>query len=417
MSEDLVNTPSFMTPEVDRLWPVLAPGAVLIISAICFWLTHPALPEGLAAMGYGGAYMALYGIPGLLVLLFTMWFGPRYIDYLKERMMGQYIREDGPQSHHSKAGTPTSGGVIILAGMFLGMALTIFMLSFTRQLVLTPPIMAALGTVPLVGFGLGLLGYRDDALKIAKQQNKGLSGYAKLGIQVVLGLIAGGILMGCGHRPVLFLFNGMTLNLGWFYPFWVALVVTGTSNAVNLTDGLDGLASSTSMVTLLLMACMAGWMIPDNVDLALDLPVMMLSWVLMIATLGFFNFNRFPAKVFMGDCGSLALGGFIAMLAVLGHFEIGLVLLGGVFVLETLSVILQVIFFKATGQRLFKMSPLHHHFELSGWHETEVVRMLLLLQVLLGLACIFLFTMPVAGWILLAIAGAFLYNRFSSVAG
>jgi phospho-N-acetylmuramoyl-pentapeptide-transferase len=390
--ENLIQArPSFLSPLLDELWPALAPGALFLIAALIFILTREALPVSFAESDYGWAFSVMYALTGLPVLFFTMFFGPKYIGILKSRYMGQYIREDGPQSHLSKAGTPTSGGVIIMAGLCLGLFLVMVVLRQWHLVPFKPQVLACLSTVPLVGFGLALLGFQDDFLKVAKKQNKGLSGYAKLAIQVGLGLIAGLILMMNGHATLIHLPGGNDIQLGWFYPIWVTLVVTGASNAVNLTDGLDGLASGTSIVSLFLMAMFFPVMIPTMMAVEMGEALGLYSWVLMIATLGFMNDNRFPAKVFMGDCGSLALGGLIAMLSILGHLEVGLLLWGGVFVIETLSVMAQVLSFKLTGKRILKMAPIHHHFELLGWHETKVVKTFILLQLLLGGLGVFLY--------------------------
>jgi phospho-N-acetylmuramoyl-pentapeptide-transferase len=383
--------PSFLSPMLDVYWPALAPGILFLAAALIFMTTRQELPESLMASGYGWAFTILYALTGLPVLFFTMFFGPKYIEYLKSRYMGQYIREDGPQSHLSKAGTPTSGGVVILAGFCVGLFLVMIVLGQWKLVPFKPQVLACLSTVPLIGFGLALLGFQDDFLKVTKKHNKGLSGYAKLAIQVGLGLTAGVILMMNGHATLIHLPGNVNIQLGWFYPVWVTLVVTGASNAVNLTDGLDGLASGTSIVSLFLMALFFPLIIPTMMPVEMGEALGLYSWVLMMATLGFMNDNRFPAKVFMGDCGSLALGGLIAILSILGHLEVGLLLWGGVFVIETLSVMAQVLSFKLTGKRILKMAPIHHHFELLGWHETKVVKTFILLQLLLGGLGVFLY--------------------------
>ncbi|MGE0199592.1 MAG: phospho-N-acetylmuramoyl-pentapeptide-transferase [Candidatus Melainabacteria bacterium] len=283
--------------------------------------------------------------------------GNPYIRFLQQRYMGQYIREDGPQAHQSKAGTPTMGGVLIHMALVVTMAV----------LWLGAPHLRSVASLLAVGVLLlfGLLGGTDDYLKIAKKKNKGLSGYSKLAVQTLVGLGIGVWMMMAHHHSSVSLFGWMTVDLGWFYPVLAMLVINGASNAVNLTDGLDGLAAGSMIIALFGLGCLfyltAQW----------DLLAVVLA--LIGACAGFLFFNQNPARVFMGDTGSLALGGALGALAVLGRVEIWLILLGIVFVLEALSVILQVISFKTTGRRIFRMSPLHHHFELGGMSEVRVV--------------------------------------------
>jgi phospho-N-acetylmuramoyl-pentapeptide-transferase len=319
----------------------------------------------------------------LAPLLFVLLTGGPFIRFLQKQYLGQYIREDGPQSHQAKAGTPTAGGVLILSSLCFGM----LVLFFIHPNLLLSPVLWVLTFATLV---LGGLGLRDDYLKIAKKHNKGLSGYAKLAIQALVGLGVGVFASMHLETTDVLLLPDWFLPLGWFYPVFAMLVVVATSNAVNLTDGLDGLASSTTIISLLIFSLMVSGLSPypmSDTRLILGL----FAWLLIGGTLGFFYFNRHPARIFMGDCGSLALGGALATLAILGQVEIWLLLIGGVFVMETLSVILQVLSFKTTGKRIFKMSPIHHHFELCGWHETKVVRAFILLQFLLGIGALFLY--------------------------
>jgi phospho-N-acetylmuramoyl-pentapeptide-transferase len=313
----------------------------------------------------------------LVPLLLVGLTGNHYITFLKQKYFGQYIREDGPQSHQSKAGTPTAGGILILGAVLIGHLLAGLLkgsagLSITAWLVLIATLL------------LGGLGFWDDYLKIAKKHNKGLSGYSKLAIQGLVGLAIGLYAMQGNPTGEVSLFQLATLQLGWLYPVFAMLVITGTSNAVNLTDGLDGLAASTAACSFLSIAFIFSLITPFP-DLAWS------ALILLGATLGFLWFNKHPARIFMGDSGSLALGGAIGALAVLGHLEFWLLLLGGIFVLEALSVILQVISFKTTGKRIFKMSPIHHHFELSGWSEPMVVQRFIAFQFLLCLAAIFMY--------------------------
>lgn len=314
---------------------------------------------------------------GLAPLTLILVSGQAYIGFLKKRYMGQYIREDGPESHQSKAGTPTAGGVLILAGLLFG---TIFLSILKRPNFPTPEVWWVLG----ITFVFGALGFVDDYLKISKKKNKGVSGYTKLLIQVLVGAGLGWWMMQTNPTGTVNFFGLAQWQLGWLYPLFAAFAVTGSSNAVNLTDGLDGLASGTCFMTFMALSLILT--VSGQNDLAL------MSQMLAGASLGFLVFNRYPARVFMGDTGSLALGGALGALAIAGHVEFWLLFLGAVYILETLSVILQVISFKTTGKRIFRMSPLHHHFELGGWHETRVVYTFVTFQFLCCILAIFLYS-------------------------
>jgi phospho-N-acetylmuramoyl-pentapeptide-transferase len=314
---------------------------------------------------------------GLIPFLFSLLVGPRYIRFLKNRYMGQYIREEGPQNHQAKKGTPTSGGVLIL----MAVVVAVVVLSLVRGVVfLQGAVVWVLGAAVI----LGALGFADDYLKIAKKNNDGISGYVKLAIQIVVGLLIGYYAwQSSPEGSTVNVFGLFRVQLGWCYPLFSALVVTATSNAVNLTDGLDGLAAGTSLLSFMTISLLL--LAAGHVDLAL------LAQAFSGAALGFLMFNRHPARIFMGDTGSLALGGALAALAIIGHIEFYLLLVGAIFVLEALSVILQVASFKTTGKRLFKMSPIHHHFELSGWKETQVVYNFVTFQFLCCAIAIFLY--------------------------
>jgi phospho-N-acetylmuramoyl-pentapeptide-transferase len=295
-------------------------------------------------------------VAGAAPLILSLLLGQPYINFLRKRYMGQYIREDGPQSHLSKAGTPTAGGVLILLAFLFGLGC----LAYLRPGFLSTPVLLVAG----VTIVFGLLGFVDDYLKISKKKNKGVSGYTKLIVQVVAGAAVGWWAMQQPNGSVVDFFGLVQFELGWLYLAFAAFVVTACSNAVNLTDGLDGLASGTALITFMTLSMM---LLPTQPDLAL------VSMMLAGAALGFLVFNRYPARIFMGDTGSLALGGALGALAVAGKVEFWLTLLAAIYIAETLSVILQVISFKTTGKRIFRMSPLHHHFELGGWKETKVV--------------------------------------------
>lgn len=280
--------------------------------------------------------------------------GPLFIPVLKRLKFGQSIREEGPESHYIKAGTPTMGGVLILLGLIIPS------LVFAGS---NPEVLLAL----FVTLGHGLIGFLDDFIKVVLKRSLGLKARQKLLGQIIMALALAyiaSIYFGRGTDlwiPVL----GASVDFGVLYYFLIFLVLVGTTNAVNLTDGLDGLAAGTTTVAALAYAVIA---------LYFNKPHLAVFCVALAgACLGFLRYNAHPAKVFMGDTGSLALGGALAAVAVLTKTEFLLVIVGGVFVIEALSVIIQVISFKSTGKRVFKMSPIHHHFELSGWSETKVV--------------------------------------------
>jgi phospho-N-acetylmuramoyl-pentapeptide-transferase len=314
-------------------------------------------------------------------LLCWMW-GPYFIRRLVAKQIGQSIRDDGPQSHKKKAGTPTMGGGLILISTLIPCLLWVDMFN--------PLVWSAL----IVTWGFGAIGYIDDSLKVTKKNHRGLSGKIRL-----LGefIISGGVVAFLIHYHnfstvvnVPF-FKTLFIDLGWFYVPFASLVVVGTANAVNLTDGLDGLAIVPVMVsaaTLALFAYLTGHytianylLIPHVAGAGELTPV---AATIVAAGLGFLWFNTYPAQVFMGDVGSLSLGGFLGIMAVLTHNEILMALLGGVFVIEALSVITQVISFKLTGKRVFKMAPIHHHFELKGLTETKIIVRFWILSILLA---------------------------------
>ncbi|MFH0702474.1 MAG: phospho-N-acetylmuramoyl-pentapeptide-transferase [bacterium] len=288
-------------------------------------------------------------------MLLTMIIGVPYLDFLKKNFYGQFIREEAPASHTKKAGTPTMGGVVIVISALIGAILALIM---DEKIDIDAFIVLAVFSL------LALIGFRDDILKINQKQNKGISAKNKLLFQILVALIPALYLTFNGERMIS-VFDVFSINLGFLYPFLAIFIVIGASNAINLTDGLDGLAAGTS--TFAMLAVTVVCMIIGRTDLAI------ISAAIAGSCVGFLYYNKFPAKVFMGDTGSLALGGALGTLAILGKFELWLLIIGGVFVIETLSVILQVISFKTTGKRIFKMSPIHHHFELLGWTESKIV--------------------------------------------
>ncbi|QKS71524.1 phospho-N-acetylmuramoyl-pentapeptide-transferase [Paenalkalicoccus suaedae] len=293
----------------------------------------------------------------LLAFLLTVLMSPIVIPFLRRLKFGQSIREEGPQSHLKKTGTPTMGGVMIIFSIIIAS------LIFTSQF---DTIGYDVLLLILVTAGFGLLGFLDDYLKVARKKNLGLTSKQKFLGQVVISAIVYVVLLQVGlSTEIAVPGTDMSLDIGLLYFPLIIVMLVGASNAVNLTDGLDGLVAGTSAVAFGAFAIIA---------YSLELwSVSIFSIAVVGAVLGFLVFNAHPAKVFMGDTGSLALGGAIAMIAILTKTELLLVIIGGVFVIETLSVILQVASFKLRKKRIFKMSPLHHHYELSGWSEWRVV--------------------------------------------
>lgn len=302
--------------------------------------------------------------------------GKQYIQFLRQKSYGQFIREEGPESHQKKAGTPTMGGFYLLFVTFLSM---LFLTRFDIQ-----HWSVSVGLVWLTIVVLGGLGMSDDLLKILKKHNKGVHGYTKLAIQALLGLIIGLYVLLVLKRDAIGIPGLFTLHLGLFYPVFAALIMTTASNSYNLTDGLDGLAATTGFLTLMGL----GFILSAH---HADPSLLTLTLLLAGSCLGFFIYNRYPAQIFMGDTGSLSLGGAMATIAILSGCELALLLLGFVFMLESLSVVIQVISFKTTGKRVFKMSPLHHHFELCGWKETQIVFAAFFVQAITATLAIFIY--------------------------
>jgi phospho-N-acetylmuramoyl-pentapeptide-transferase len=329
-------------------------------------------------------FRAAYAAITALVLCF--WLGPPMIEWLRRVRLGQRIRTDGPQAHLVKAGTPTMGGLLIVTAIVVP---TLLWGNFHS----VPVWLALLATV-----WLGALGFLDDYLRVVKSYPKGLLGRYKLAGQVTLGLVIGATLLlwpeqgfpvTATHVPF---FKFRFVDFGWLFVPFVVLVITGSSNAVNLTDGLDGLASGLVAIASLTFAGMCYVSGHAKFSSYLHISYLPYSGELTVfcaavlgAALGFLWYNCHPADVFMGDTGSLALGGALGTVAILIKRELWLVLVGGVFVAETLSVMLQVTSFKLWGRRIFKMSPLHHHFELAGWPESRVVLRFYIIGALLAL--------------------------------
>lgn len=282
---------------------------------------------------------------------------PLFIPYLRKMKFGQSIREEGPESHMKKAGTPTMGGLIFMTAIVIStLAISFYTDLFTTQTLV----------LLLVFVGFGAVGFLDDFIKVVMKRNLGLTSLQKLIGQIVLSVAAFFLLqLGPFDTTVGIPFTNWTIDLGIFYVLFIIFWLVGFSNAVNLSDGLDGLVSGTASVAFAAFGILA--VLYGQYDSAL------FAFAVTGALLGFLLFNKNPAKIFMGDTGSLALGGALAMLSIILKQELLLLVIGIIFVVETLSVILQVISFKTTGKRIFKMSPIHHHFELSGWSEQKVV--------------------------------------------
>ncbi|EKN66338.1 phospho-N-acetylmuramoyl-pentapeptide-transferase [Neobacillus bataviensis LMG 21833] len=294
----------------------------------------------------------------IMGFLISVLLSPIFIPFLRRLKFGQSIREEGPKSHQKKSGTPTMGGVMILFSIII--TTLVMMGKYSDQIPMTTFLLI------FVTFGFGLLGFLDDFIKVVLKRNLGLTSRQKLLGQIIISVIFYLIYKHTGLSTEIKLpFGDYSIDLGWSYVFFIIFWLVGFSNAVNLTDGLDGLVSGTAAIAFGAFAVLA-WN-QNNFEIAV------FSVAVVGAVLGFLVFNAHPAKVFMGDTGSLALGGAIAGIAILTKLEILLIIIGGVFVIETLSVILQVASFKTTGKRIFRMSPLHHHYELVGWSEWRVV--------------------------------------------
>lgn len=321
----------------------------------------------------------------LTAMFLSFILGPWIIRRLKRLSMTQQIRDDGPKGHIGKAGTPTMGGILII----LCILISIFLWGDLGNIYIWVMISA------LVGFGI--IGFIDDYLKIARKSHRGLRAYQKFGLQIVLALIIGVFLYMNPKDPyadVLSVpfFKKWLFDFGWLYVPFSLIVIVGSSNAVNLTDGIDGLAIGLVAVAVLANAVLV--YISGNKVLAEYLQVLYLPYTgeltvfcgaMFGASLGFLWFNSYPADVFMGDVGSLGLGGALGTLAIITKHEIVLVVVGGIFVIETISVILQVASFRLTGRRLFKMAPIHHHFELKGWPEPKVIIRFWIIGIMLAL--------------------------------
>ncbi|MDH5721516.1 MAG: phospho-N-acetylmuramoyl-pentapeptide-transferase [Spirochaetia bacterium] len=357
-----------------------------------YWLLYPLhkFSDSLSffrVFGYVTFRMVFAAVTSLLL---TYYLGPRFIRFLKKLKFGEEIRDDGPESHKLKAGTPTMGGVLIITAMSISALLwgNLSNLYF---------IFLWMGTLLL-----SAVGFWDDYQKSILKVRGGMKAKIKFLLQIIIALVISLLIIFFPSAPadnpqmttdlfVPFLKEPL-INLGFFaVPFWI-LIIVSTSNAVNLTDGLDGLAIGLSVIVLTTLGVFAYITGLYNITNYLLLPyypeaneTAVFLAALVGAATGFLWYNSYPAEVFMGDTGSLAIGGAVGISAILIKRELILLILGGVFVAEALSVILQVAFFKSKGRRIFKMAPLHHHYELSGWHENKVVIRFWIVGILLAL--------------------------------
>ena len=335
-------------------------------------------------------YLTMRIILGVLTSLFiSLLVGPYLIRRLNEYQIGQSVRDDGPESHLSKSGTPTMGGLLILVSIAVG---TLCWADLTNRFI---------AVVLLVTLAFGVVGWVDDYRKVVEQDPKGLPGRYKYFWQSVIGLVAAVYLYQSATSPaetqlIIPFVKDVTINLGWMYVVLSYFVIVGTSNAVNLTDGLDGLAILPTVLVagaLMIFAYTTGHIYFAEY---LGIPyikgvgeVAIFCATIVGAGLGFLWFNTYPAQVFMGDIGALALGAALGIVAIVVRQELVLFIMGGVFVMETVSVILQVGSYKLTGKRIFHMAPLHHHYELKGWPEPRVIVrfwIVTVILVLIGLA-------------------------------
>lgn len=305
-------------------------------------------------------------------LLISIAMGPVIIPFLMRLKVGQNIREEGPKRHFAKAGTPTMGGLIIITSIMVSS----FIFAGSSVTVLA---------VVLVMLSFGGIGFWDDYIKVVLKRSLGLRAREKLVLQLLVGILFAIFLIFYLDRgtEIVIPFSGNIINLAYWYIPFLILVLIGTSNAVNLTDGLDGLLSGATFFVVLAFALVS--IMTSHFNL------LIFCGAMAGACLGFLFFNKYPARVFMGDTGSMAIGGAIAAVAAINKAELALVVIGGLYVIEALSVILQVISFKTSGKRIFLMSPLHHHFELKGWSETKVVKVFWIISFVFVILGIFSF--------------------------
>lgn len=313
--------------------------------------------------------MIMVAVCSLISIVLTLLLGIPYIELMKKKTYGQYIREEVATMHAQKAKTPTTGGVFIIVSIIAASIITLFM----AQEVTTRAIIILM-TLVFYAF----TGFQDDFKKIKGHKNEGLSAKGKMLLQIAVAMLPAFYLIFSNDTTITFF--DLNINLGWFYPLFAVFMMVGSSNAVNLTDGLDGLASSCSVFSFL--ACTIICLMDNNIDIAI------ISGATFASCIGFLYFNKKPAKIFMGDTGSLALGGLLSAIAIMGKFELWLIPIATVFIMETVSVMIQVTSFKLFNKRVFKMTPIHHHFELLGWSENKIVITFAVINFLMGLIAV-----------------------------
>ncbi len=304
--------------------------------------------------------IAAYALIAAVGFAVSMLVTSRMIPILKHKQFGQFIREEGPEAHLSKAGTPTMGGLAMVLGVTAAVIVSMFMPgSHTMEKI----------AILLTMYAYGAIGFIDDYNKIAKKQNEGLTPKQKLILQVLFGLALAVFMMLKEGTGVFIPFARVTVDMGLLYIPFIVFIEVAMANSVNLADGLDGLASSTSSIVALTFALIGMTLRGGNEPMAVA------GQAVFGAAIGFLMYNHYPARIFMGDTGSMAIGGVLSAMAIVGHMEWLLPIAGLIYVIEALSVIIQVTYFKKTGgKRVFRMAPIHHHFELGGWHETKVVK-------------------------------------------
>jgi phospho-N-acetylmuramoyl-pentapeptide-transferase len=309
--------------------------------------------------------MARVLVAALVALIISILAGPIFIDFLRRNALGQQIREEGPEHHSAKQGTPTMGGVLIVVA-----ATVAFLATSARTL----PALAVFGTT----LACGAIGFADDFIKLRHRRSLGLSGRLKM---LLLILIAAAVGLAANHQhlshavflPIL----DVRVQLGWFWYVLIFLIIAGAANGVNLTDGIDGLAAGTAIIAVFTLTAMAVTVYirsgPSGHRIGTRLDAAFIGAAVIGAAIGFLWFNAFPAEVFMGDTGAMALGGAIGAMAIFLKVELLLLLVGGIFVIEAVSVIVQVVAFRWWGKRPLLMAPLHHHFEMKAWSETKIM--------------------------------------------
>ena len=324
--------------------------------------------------------MIMIMVSFLLGMILCLLFGVPYIDFLRKKMIGQYVKDLAPETHAKKQGTPTTGGVFIILAIIIASVITLMLAQR-----LSTDAFIILITLLFYTFA----GFQDDFIKLKGKGNDGLTPRGKFLRQVAIALLPTIYIMMTSPNGSYFAIGHWMIDLGWLYPVLAIFIITGASNAYNLTDGLDGLAASTGVPAFAVCSVIA--LYTGNPEVAI------ISAAVAGALIGFLKYNKPKAQVFMGDTGSLAIGGLLGTLAVMGKFEFFLIFIAAIFVAETLSVIIQVTSYKTTGKRVFKMAPIHHHFELCNWSERKIVLVFALVSLIFSLTALGLFQLFAKG--------------------